>query len=98
MMMIFFAHLSIIQIIIRVKIVCKGGSSASSSGSGGTAANNRVLATNRVVVLGDIFAGTITIIIITFRFFGLKLKLLLLSLKLQSTKHEFVVFSLPLVH
>jgi len=97
MMMVFFAHLSIIQIIIRVKIVCKSSSSAS-SGSGGTAANNRVLATNRFVVLGDIFVGTITIIIITFRFFGLKLKLLLLSLKLQSTKHEFVVFSLPLVH
>jgi len=41
MMMVFFAHLSFIQIIIRVKIVCKSGCSRSgSSGSSGTAANN----------------------------------------------------------
>jgi hypothetical protein len=41
MMMVYFAHLSIIQIIIAIKIVCKSGSSGGfSSGSGGTAANN----------------------------------------------------------
>jgi hypothetical protein len=38
MMMVYFAHLSIIQIIIAIKIVCKSGSGG--GGSGGTAANN----------------------------------------------------------
>lgn len=40
MMMVYFAHLSIIQIIIAIKIVCKSGSASSGGSGGGTAANN----------------------------------------------------------